>query len=195
MALSAHVDALFLVVRLNRVRRPMLSEVRRLLETAPSLKLGFVLTGAESQEGYGYGHPGSYPSSEHLIMGPSDYVKRARVLLLDPVPIFRTEVRNVLTRESDFEVVEAGSYEEARALEPLDIALDRRGSSSTGSGCLRVRTSSYGASGRRRERFSPRCALARTGTSIRTSRRVASYGRCGHWPTARRRSHETSPHQ
>jgi two-component system nitrate/nitrite response regulator NarL len=36
-----------------------------------------------------------------------------RVLVADPVTIFRTGVRNVLRRESDFEVVEASSYEEA----------------------------------------------------------------------------------
>lgn len=48
---------------------------------------------------------------------------RTRVLLLDPLPIFRAGVRGHLTEESDFEVVEAGSVEEARALEPPDIAL------------------------------------------------------------------------
>ena len=36
-----------------------------------------------------------------------------RVLVADPVTIFRTGVRNLLRRESDFEVVEASSYEEA----------------------------------------------------------------------------------
>src|ERR1700736_3321042 len=36
-----------------------------------------------------------------------------RVLVADPVTMFRTGVRNVLRRESDFEVVEASSYEEA----------------------------------------------------------------------------------
>src|SRR6476660_1507608 len=36
-----------------------------------------------------------------------------RVLVADPVTIFRTGVRNLLRRASDFEVVEASSYEEA----------------------------------------------------------------------------------
>jgi two-component system, NarL family, nitrate/nitrite response regulator NarL len=36
-----------------------------------------------------------------------------RVLVADPVTIFRTGVRNLLRRESDFDVVEASSYEEA----------------------------------------------------------------------------------
>jgi DNA-binding NarL/FixJ family response regulator len=50
-------------------------------------------------------------------------VKRTRVLVLDPLPLFRAGVRGHLTEESDFEVVEAGSVEEVRALEPPDIAL------------------------------------------------------------------------
>ncbi len=36
-----------------------------------------------------------------------------RILVADPVTIFRTGVSNLLQRESDFEVVEASSYEEA----------------------------------------------------------------------------------
>jgi two-component system nitrate/nitrite response regulator NarL len=36
-----------------------------------------------------------------------------RVLVADPVAIFRTGVRDLLRRESDFEVVEASSCEEA----------------------------------------------------------------------------------
>ena len=36
-----------------------------------------------------------------------------RVLVADPMTIFRTGVRNLLRRASDFEVVEASSYEEA----------------------------------------------------------------------------------
>jgi len=50
-------------------------------------------------------------------------MRRTRVLLLDPLPLFRAGVRGHLTQESDFEVVEAGTIEEARQLEPPDIAL------------------------------------------------------------------------
>ena len=50
-------------------------------------------------------------------------MKRTRVLLLDPLPIFRADVRKLLARESDLEVLEAGSVEDAAELEPLDIAL------------------------------------------------------------------------
>ena len=52
MALTAKVDAVVLVTRLNVLRRPMVTEVRRLLTTAPALSLGFVLTGAGGDESY-----------------------------------------------------------------------------------------------------------------------------------------------
>jgi hypothetical protein len=61
MALSDKVDALLLVTRLNIVRRPMLGEVHRVLQANPATKLGFVLTGAELEDAYGYGgYPGYY---------------------------------------------------------------------------------------------------------------------------------------
>jgi succinoglycan biosynthesis transport protein ExoP len=54
MALSAQVDALIVVARLSIIRRPTLGELRRVLDTCPAAKLGFVLAGAELEEGYGY---------------------------------------------------------------------------------------------------------------------------------------------
>jgi succinoglycan biosynthesis transport protein ExoP len=60
MTLSAKVDALVLVTRLNIVRRPMLNELRRALDSCPATKLGFVVAGAELEEGYGYGYATSY---------------------------------------------------------------------------------------------------------------------------------------
>jgi hypothetical protein len=33
----------------------MLRELKRVLDASPTQKLGFVVTGAESEEGYGYG--------------------------------------------------------------------------------------------------------------------------------------------
>lgn len=50
MGLCGRVDALFLVARLNVVRRPMLRELRRVLETCPASKLGFCLAGAQLEE-------------------------------------------------------------------------------------------------------------------------------------------------
>ena len=59
MALSSVVDAILVVARAGVVRKASLVELRRLLETAPPAKLGFVLTGAEVDVGYGSGDYGS----------------------------------------------------------------------------------------------------------------------------------------
>jgi len=53
-------------------------------------------------------------------------VRRTRILVADSLGIFRAGVRNLLARESDFEVVEAGTLDEVMAaieLECPDIAL------------------------------------------------------------------------
>ena len=53
-------------------------------------------------------------------------MRRMQILVADSLAIFRAGVRNLLERESDFEVVESGSLEEmARAVEHdcPDIAL------------------------------------------------------------------------
>jgi polysaccharide biosynthesis transport protein len=56
MTLTGSVDGLLVVARLNLVRRPMLRELHRVLEASPAQKLGFVITGAGSDEDYyGYG--------------------------------------------------------------------------------------------------------------------------------------------
>jgi Mrp family chromosome partitioning ATPase/capsular polysaccharide biosynthesis protein len=54
MALTANVDAVIVISRMNVVRRPMLNEMKRLLDATPAIKLGYVLTGAEAEDGYGY---------------------------------------------------------------------------------------------------------------------------------------------
>ncbi len=54
MSLSTRVDAILIVCRMNVVRRPTLTELRRVLDASPAEKLGFVLAGAESEDGYGY---------------------------------------------------------------------------------------------------------------------------------------------
>ena len=64
MALSAKVDALFAVASLSIIRRPMLKEFHRVLEGAPVVKLGFVLTGAAEDGGYGYGYGYGYGAAE-----------------------------------------------------------------------------------------------------------------------------------
>lgn len=54
LALSARVDGLILVCRLNVIRRPMLRELKRILGSLPTEKLGFVLTGADLDDSYTY---------------------------------------------------------------------------------------------------------------------------------------------
>jgi succinoglycan biosynthesis transport protein ExoP len=54
MTLSAEVDAIIAVTRLRIVQRPLLHELARQLEMCRAEKLGFVLTAAELEEGYGY---------------------------------------------------------------------------------------------------------------------------------------------
>lgn len=63
MTLGARADALIVVTRLNLVRRPMLNELRRILDSTPAKGLGFVITGAEAEDGYGYGSAYSYSSA------------------------------------------------------------------------------------------------------------------------------------
>jgi len=52
IALSAHVDALLLVTRLQALRKSTLADVHRILDAVPALKLGFVLTGASESATY-----------------------------------------------------------------------------------------------------------------------------------------------
>lgn len=53
--LSSRVEGIVLVARLSVLRRPMVKELERVLASCPALKLGFVASGAEQEEGYGYG--------------------------------------------------------------------------------------------------------------------------------------------
>jgi Mrp family chromosome partitioning ATPase len=58
LVLSSKVDAVMVVTRMDVLRRPMLVELKRLLDTMPAHKLGFIVAGAETEEGYGYGYGG-----------------------------------------------------------------------------------------------------------------------------------------
>jgi Mrp family chromosome partitioning ATPase len=55
VTLSSKVDAMLLVARLNILKRPVLNELHRVLDTCPAQKLGFVVTGSNLEDGYGYG--------------------------------------------------------------------------------------------------------------------------------------------
>jgi capsular exopolysaccharide synthesis family protein len=65
IALSPKVDALIAVTRIGTLRRPMLLELRRALDATPTLKLGFVATGAQAEEGYADTYYSSYYSHYH----------------------------------------------------------------------------------------------------------------------------------
>jgi tyrosine-protein kinase len=54
MALSPLVDGIVVLARLNVLRRPMLRDLKRMLDATPTPKIGIVLTGAESEAGYEY---------------------------------------------------------------------------------------------------------------------------------------------
>jgi Mrp family chromosome partitioning ATPase/capsular polysaccharide biosynthesis protein len=54
MSLSSHVDAVFAVIRLNRVQRPILHEFSRQFQNCRAKRLGYVLTGVEHSESYRY---------------------------------------------------------------------------------------------------------------------------------------------
>ena len=61
IALSARVDAIMMVSRLDTMRRPILKELARVLEGIPTPRLGFVVTGLHSSdESYAYQYRGSY---------------------------------------------------------------------------------------------------------------------------------------
>jgi Mrp family chromosome partitioning ATPase/capsular polysaccharide biosynthesis protein len=53
LALSAHVDAIVVVVRLKALRTSALEDLGWTLEASPAVKLGFVVTGDDGSEGYG----------------------------------------------------------------------------------------------------------------------------------------------
>lgn len=60
MALSAKVDGLLVVARLEVITRSMLNELARVLDATPGTKLGWALTGADLEDGYGYGYSARY---------------------------------------------------------------------------------------------------------------------------------------
>ena len=56
LALSAKVDGILLVARIDRLRRPIVRELQRTLEASPAKPLGLIVTAADADESYGYGY-------------------------------------------------------------------------------------------------------------------------------------------
>ena len=73
MALSTKVDALLVVSRLNLVRRPDLTELRRLLDSIPVTKLGLALAGADRDRrgDYSFGYSSGYGSDDQTGIPPA----------------------------------------------------------------------------------------------------------------------------
>jgi len=75
--LTPKVDALIVLARLPTVRTSALKELERILVNAPVAKLGFIVTGAESDEtfagsyGYGYGYGSEPPKASKPPKTPS----------------------------------------------------------------------------------------------------------------------------
>jgi capsular exopolysaccharide synthesis family protein len=63
VALSAHVDGLLVVVRMQSLRSATLDELERTLASTPTPKLGVVITGARPTSGLPYRHYGGPPES------------------------------------------------------------------------------------------------------------------------------------
>jgi hypothetical protein len=72
MTLSAKVDALVVVARLQLLKRSTVAEAQRLLSTMRATKLGFVLTASDAESGYGYryGHGYHYSDRVHQVEEP-----------------------------------------------------------------------------------------------------------------------------
>jgi capsular exopolysaccharide synthesis family protein len=75
LTLSSKVDAVLVVTRMEVMRRQMLTELHRLLDTMPAHKLGFIVTNAEAEEDYESGYGGYY---YHRAYGPRENVESVR---------------------------------------------------------------------------------------------------------------------
>ena len=74
MVLNVNVDCAIVAARLGFARRPALNELRRVLESFPVVKLGFVATGEESHDSY-TGAYGAYHYYHHESAGSREVLK------------------------------------------------------------------------------------------------------------------------
>jgi polysaccharide biosynthesis transport protein len=76
MTLSTKVDGILVITRMKTVRRQMLNELSRVLAGSPTPVLGYVVTGADEEEGYGdgYGYSAYYAQQAK----PADTAKAGR---------------------------------------------------------------------------------------------------------------------
>jgi polysaccharide biosynthesis transport protein len=76
MTLSTKVDGILVITRMKTVRRQMLNELSRILAGSPTPVLGYVVTGADEEEGYGYGY--GYSAYYAQKAKPADKAKVGR---------------------------------------------------------------------------------------------------------------------
>ena len=80
MTISAKVDGIVLVTRMNRLRRPLLFELHRLLGTSPASLLGFVVTGARVDGDHYYSSDGYHGVAQaaESMRAPAASARRRR---------------------------------------------------------------------------------------------------------------------
>jgi non-specific protein-tyrosine kinase len=79
-ALSARVDAMVVVARLGLVKRTTLRDLAHALQMSATVKLGYVATGAEVEEGYGDGAYGYYGDRRHVYGSHLETEKEASIV-------------------------------------------------------------------------------------------------------------------
>jgi Mrp family chromosome partitioning ATPase len=72
MALTNQVDAILLVVRLSTARRPLIAELKRVLEDLRARVLGVAITDVPTASGYGYYGQHTSPSYNEFTYAQSD---------------------------------------------------------------------------------------------------------------------------
>jgi len=77
LTLASKVEALVLVTRLNRLRRPMVTELERALARSQAKPLGLVITGASAADTYGYAYGYAYSHMEAASSGAAEAPARA----------------------------------------------------------------------------------------------------------------------
>ncbi len=81
LALTAKVDAFLLVTRIDKLRRPTVRELERILVASPAKPMGIAITAAETDEAYGYGYY-SYRRNYTSYLRRSDQVETPESLRL-----------------------------------------------------------------------------------------------------------------
>lgn len=96
LAMSPHVDALLLVVRLNALRTPMLDDLARVLASSPAEKLGFVVTGMDKAMPYARSERYSPPEPKAPVQLRLRALRRSALAKLQREPAVESAVEPVI---------------------------------------------------------------------------------------------------